>query len=146
MKTRTFGWILPVSKLIPSQALCKTILTQSYNFCFSHHFQECELQSNIENKKSVQNLHGHSVKIEVSVVCMDNFFSRDFMNKEVHKVLQAYNNKILNNYLDKISCESLAQFLWEQLYLGNLEEYLFSLAIQETQKNRILLQKTSTNC
>ncbi|MBE8163442.1 MAG: hypothetical protein HAW63_05595 [Bdellovibrionaceae bacterium] len=128
----------------------KVVLTQSYDFCFVHHFTQCNenvlqlKQPKTKDKKTAsKNLHGHSVKIRVSVVCKDDFFSRDFMNTEVHKILQPKNQNLLNDYLNTVSCESLAQYLWTQLKLSPLGEYLTELNIQETQKNQIYIKKTS---
>lgn len=135
-----------MNKVLTKKTKVKIILTQSYDFCFSHYFTECEpqlIQQNTTQQsytKSKQ-LHGHSVKIAISVHCTDSFFSRDFMNEEVDKVLRPYHNKTLNDYLDKVSCESLAQFLWKQLNLSPLGEYLTALTIQETQKNQIYIKK-----
>lgn len=135
-----------MSNVLIKKSNLKVILTQNYDFCFSHYFTECEKKltkkaSDQDYKKSMQ-LHGHSVKIAVSVHCVDSFFSRDFMNKEVNKVLSPYHNKRLNDYLDKVSCESLAQFLWKQLNLSSLKKYLTNLSIQETQKNQIQIKRT----
>ncbi|MBE8221998.1 MAG: hypothetical protein HAW60_04630, partial [Bdellovibrionales bacterium] len=59
----------------------KTTLTQKYDFCFSHYFTECKpelknLNPHQPDFEKSKHLHGHSVKIEVSVCCNDSFFSR----------------------------------------------------------------------
>lgn len=148
MKIKIYGWMFLVNKIITNtpQAKVKIALTQNYDFCFSHYFAKCEPEvfnkTAALNYEKSQKLHGHSVKIAISVHCNDHFFSRDFMNEEVKKVLDPYQDKILNTYLDKVSCENLAEFLWKQLTPTPLGEYLKTLSIQETRKNRIIIQNT----
>lgn len=115
--------------------MSKIILTQRYDFAFVHKFTDCD------PLKQSNNLHGHSAKIEVSVNCTDSFFCRDFMNTEVQKVLNFYNNKLLNDFLDKVSCEYLISFLYNKLKQGALGPFLTSLGVQETQKNYIYISQ-----